>query len=78
MSGICNSLYLRLAQYRLRINNLTAQQCADSHDKSNLYVVWEISKLLGHSSAQETLCYIGITKQKIGQMYEGLFNDVEL
>lgn len=42
------------------------------------YDIWEISKLLGHSSAQETLCYIGITKQKIGQMYEGLFNDVEL
>ena len=42
------------------------------------YDVWEISKLLGHSSMQETLCYIGITKQKIGQMYEGLFNDIQL
>ena len=42
------------------------------------YDVWEISKLLGHSSMQETLCYIGVTKQKIGQMYEGLFNDIQL
>lgn len=42
------------------------------------YDVWEISKLLGHSSAQETLCYIGITKQKIGEMYEGLYNDIHL
>ena len=42
------------------------------------YDVWEISKLLGHSSMQETLCYIGVTKQKIGQMYEGLFNDIKL
>lgn len=42
------------------------------------YDIWEISKLLGHSSMQETLCYIGITKQKIGQMYEGLFNDINL
>ena len=42
------------------------------------YDVWEISKLLGHSSMQETLCYIGITKQKIGKMYEGLFNEIQL
>lgn len=42
------------------------------------YDVWEISKLLGHSSMQETLCYIGVTKQKIGQMYEGLFGDINL
>lgn len=42
------------------------------------YDVWEISKLLGHSSMQETLCYIGVTKQKIGQMYEGLFNEIIL
>ena len=42
------------------------------------YDVWEISKLLGHSSMQETLCYIGVTKQKIGQMYEGLFNEISL
>ena len=42
------------------------------------YDVWEISKLLGHSSTQETLCYVGITKQKIGKMYEGLFNEINL
>lgn len=42
------------------------------------YDVWEISKLLGHSSMQETLCYIGVTKQKIGKMYEGLFNEIHL
>ena len=42
------------------------------------YDVWEISKLLGHSSMQETLCYIGVTKQKIGEMYEGLYNDIQL
>ena len=42
------------------------------------YDVWEISKLLGHSSSQETLCYIGITRQKIGKMYEGLYNDIKL
>ena len=42
------------------------------------YDVWEISKLLGHSSMQETLCYIGVTNQKIGQMYEGLFNEISL
>jgi integrase len=42
------------------------------------YDVWEISKLLGHSSQQETLCYIGVTKQKIGEMYEGLYNEIRL
>lgn len=42
------------------------------------YDIWEISKLLGHSSTQETLCYVGITKQKIGKMYEGLFNEINL
>jgi integrase len=42
------------------------------------YDVWEISKLLGHSSMQETLCYIGVTKQKMGKMYEGLFNEIHL
>lgn len=40
------------------------------------YDVWEICKLLGHKSIQETLCYIGITKKKINEMYTGMHDDV--
>lgn len=40
------------------------------------YDVWEICKLLGHKSIQETLCYIGITKKKINEMYTGLHDNV--
>ena len=31
--------------------------------------VWEVSKFLGHTDAQQTLCYIGITNKKVKDMH---------
>lgn len=34
--------------------------------------LWEVSKVYGHQSQQETMCYMGITKQRIKELYLGL------
>jgi site-specific recombinase XerD len=38
--------------------------------------VWEIANVFGHQSQQQTLCYIGITKQRTKDLYNGLYTDV--
>lgn len=47
---------------------------------SNMYNngadVWEISNLFGHQSMQQTLCYIGITKKRTKELYNGLYNNI--
>lgn len=61
-------------EYNYATHTMRKTAAKDLYNKG--YDVWEICKLLGHKSLQETLCYIGITKKKINEMYSGLHDDV--